>query len=205
MYLTSRAGGWTTDQFDKPSFMGVDLTWGPHLDLVGVRVDRRRVFRHHAIRAARKAAPRSLELRQLLEASRTVPAWVGLLLYKSLVRPIITYAAPLYTLSCDTSWRMLEEVERRGLRAALRARTDTPLDVLYRGAAAVRRLREEFERLADLFLLHHTCPGWLRGEGPQHPRLVRIDGWLERLLTCVPPADLPSISEWVRKHVEQPT
>jgi exonuclease III len=209
-FLSRRAGGWLPAQLGRPSFAGTELSWSHHLDLLGVRVDRRLVFRHHAMRVASRAAPRSLELRRLLEASRTVPPWVGLLLYKSMIRPILTYAAPLFTLSCDTSWRFLERAERRGLRAALRARLDTPTERLYERAAAVRRLRQECEHLSGQFLLRHTHRGNRRllaafaEELPQQPGLVRVEGPLERLLACVEPQERPTVVRWIRANMEPP-
>ena len=209
-YLTRRLGGWTGEALERPSFLGARLEWSPQVDLLGVRIDRGLNFLRHAQRVQRRLAPRTLDLRRMLESSPSVPRWVGLLLYKVLLRPCLTYAAPVLTMTCDSGVRVLERAERRGLRAAIRARTDTPSEELYRRAATAGRVREEIRRLAGGFLVRHARHHNGRlltafsTEVEQGPHSVYVDGPLERALASARPEDRPAVVAWVRAHVMPP-
>ena len=209
-FFTRRLGGWRPEEVAAPRFAGTELRWSQHLDLLGVRLDRGLRFGPHAQRVASRSAPRTQELRRLLEASRTVPSWVGLLLWKSLIRPALSYAAPVLCLASDTAWRTLERAERRALRAALRRRTNTRIPELYRRAAAAGRLSEECERLGARFLMRHTTRRnrrLLEGfaeEVEQHAGLVRVAPPLERLLGYLTPADRSAVVRWTLAEVPPP-
>lgn len=209
-FFSRRQGGWTPEQLGEPVFATRALPWKQAVDLLGVRVDRRLQLQSHARWLAQRIGPRLLDLRRLLESQRRVPAWVGLLLYRSLVRPCLTYAAPVLSLACDSAWDLLDRTERRGFRAALRLRRDSDVDDLYRRTAALGRLKEVCRRLGSRFLLRHHHHGNLRllsafrTEVDQHSDRLHVSGPLERLLAWCPPADRATISATVRDHIYPP-
>ncbi|MEL7308559.1 MAG: reverse transcriptase family protein, partial [Pseudomonadota bacterium] len=135
---------WTPDV----QLLGEPLVWRDHLDLLGVRLDRQLHFTPHALRLAARVAPRSLALRRLMAISRRVPAWIGVLLYKVMIRSVLLYAAPVAIMANFSAERLLERTERRGLRAATRSRTALPATELY-ARSHVAPLREEIKRLAS--------------------------------------------------------
>lgn len=94
-------GGWSQDDLRPPTF---GLRWSHHLDLLDVRLDRGLHFGPHAQKAASRAAPRTMELRRLLQGTRSIPRLVGLLLFRCMVRPILSYAAPVLCLASDRAW-----------------------------------------------------------------------------------------------------
>ena len=51
---------------------------------------------------------------------RRIPPWIALLLYKTLVRSKVTYAAPLLTAIKPTLWKPYQYTQNRALRAAYR-------------------------------------------------------------------------------------
>ena len=210
-YFSRRRGGWSPEEVAAPFFSGIELRWSQHLDLLGVRLDRELRFGPHAQWVSGRVAPRTLDLRRLLSTARTVPVWVGLLLLKTLIWPALSYAAPVLGLASDTAWRTLERAERRGLRAALRSRTNTRIPALYRWAAAAGRLRDECARFGARFLLRHSTRGnhhllaAFSEETPQHAGLVRVEPPLERLLASLEPPDRANVVRWIRDNVEPPT
>ena len=209
--FSRRRGGWTSDQLGSPSFGETPLPWRASIDLLGVRLDRRLSLLRHARWVDQRTAPRILDLRRLLESQRTVPAWVGLLLYRSLVRPCLTYAAPVLPLACDSGWEQLERTERRGLRAALRLWPDSDLATLHRRTTALGRFREEVRRLARRFLLRHTTRDNVRllstfaPEVDQRSDRIHHDGPLERMLAWLPPPDRRRVVLRVRASVPAPS
>ena len=208
-FFSRRAGGWTEEELGTPSFGSTTLQWKTSVDLLGVRLDRRLQIQAHADWVSQRVGPRILDFRRLVQSQR-VPAWVGLLLYRSMIRPCLTYAAPILPLACDSAWEALDRLERHGLRAALRARLDTPIQDLRRRSAALGELKDECRRLAGRFLGRHVRGQNLRllsafrTEMDQHANRVHVSGPLERLLAWVPPDKRAAISTWVRDHVPPP-
>ena len=127
----SRRTRWPTADLQPQLLLGAHVDWADHVDLLGLRFDRRLQLLPHAQRLAERLGPRCLELRRWSWAFRTVPAWVGVLLYKTLIRPALTYGGAALLLSCATARERLRRLERRGLRAALRRGLDTPIERLY--------------------------------------------------------------------------
>ena len=205
-YFSRRLGNWGPGSLASPLFGGVELPWARDVRLLGVRLDRRLRFLRHTQEVAQRFAPRVLELRRLMDTFRRVPAWVGVLLYKSLIRSALLYAAPVLVLLCDSGWRVLERLERRALRAALHARMATPVEELYR-RAAITPLREESRRLAGLFLARHarrTNSHLLASFAPevdQRADIVRFEEPLDRLLACVSPRDRPGVVSRIHETV----
>lgn len=202
-YIARRWTGWPPGALDAPSFNGTELHWAAHVDLLGVRLDRRLTFQPHAREITRRLSPRVQELQRLLYTARRVPQWVGVFLWKIFIRSALTYAAPVILTACDTAWLLLERLERRALRTACRLPWRTPTSALYR-RAAVNRLRDEAKRLAGDFLLRHSRQHNLRllrafaVEVPQSRQVVRFEEPLDRLLACVRPPDQQEVARRAR-------
>lgn len=192
-YIARRFTGWPEGALDAPSFGSTELRWAAHVDLLGVRLDRRLTFLPHAEEVIHRMSPRVRELQRLLISTRRVPQWVGVLLWKAFIRSALTYAAPVTLTACDTAWLLLERLERLALRTACRLPWRTRIEAIY-DKANVSRLREEAKRLAGAFLIRHSRRPNVRllnafaAEVPQSQRVVRHEEPLDRLLACVPPS-----------------
>ena len=193
---------WTPDV----RLLGEPLVWRDHLDLLGVRLDRRLHLQPHALRLAARVAPRTLALRRLMAISWRVPAWIGVLLYKVMIRSVLVYAAPVAIMAGFSAWRLLERTERRGLRAATRSRIDLPTAELH-ARSRVPPLREEVTRLASVFLGRLRERGAKRllsafiPERPQHPGRVRWDTPLERAFAGMDDTEQNRVRTWLRDHL----
>ena len=193
---------WTPDV----QFLGEPLVWRDHLDLLGVRLDRQLHFQPHALRLAARVAPRALALRRLMAVSRRIPAWIGVLLYKVMIRSVLAYAAPVLVMANFSAGRLLERAERRGLRAATRSRIELPATELHT-RARVPPLREELKQLASAFLRRLRERGAERllrafvPERPQHPGRVRWDTPLERAYAGLDEDERARLLAWLREHL----
>ena len=186
--------------------LGEPLVWRDHLDLLGVRLDRQLHFHFHALRLAARVAPRILALRRLMAISRRIPAWIGSLLYKVMIRSVLAYAAPVLIMANFSAGRLLDRTERRGLRAATRSRTVLPAPELH-FRSRVPPLREEMKRLASVFLGRLRARGAKRvlsafvPERPQHPGRVRWDTPLERAYAGLDDDERARLLDWLRQHL----
>jgi len=196
----SRRSHWPLDDLSPPHLLGVEQTWAEHVDLLGVRLDRRLSLIAHTNRLQQKVAPRALQLRQWTWAYRSVPNWVGALLFRALLRPIYTYAAPLLLSAAPTAHRQLQRLERRGLRAALRRGVDCR-DAELHARGQVGPLQDHIKDLGGRFLVRQAQDGnarVLRGFrtlAGQHPDRARYDLPLERQYACLDANDRHRIDE----------
>ena len=129
----SRRPRWPSQDLQPPVLLGTQLSWADHVDLLGLRLDLLLLL-PHAQRLASRLGPRCLDLRRWSWAFPSVPAWVGVLLFKTLIRPALTYGGTALLLACPTARERLRRIERQGLRAALRRGLDTPIQQLYDAA-----------------------------------------------------------------------
>ena len=150
-FLTRRSY-WPAEAYPNAWLNGARLTAQPHLDLLGVRLDQGLVCNAQVRRMCQRLGPRTLELRRLMSSDRRIPSWIGLLLYKALIRSALLYSAPFLLLASDSVWLPAERLERRAIRAALRARVSTPLTQLQQ-RARLQPLRTVYGETARTTLL----------------------------------------------------
>jgi len=101
---------------------GEVVPWKASVKYLGVTLDRKLTLTPHATSRARLAAAAAGSLSPLLGKSSALSLHVKLLLYKSIIRPALTYAAPAwYHLTCRTSRVQLQRAQNKILRAATRS------------------------------------------------------------------------------------
>lgn len=202
-FLTRRSY-WRAEDWPTPWFDGLRLNPQPSLDLLGVRLDHGLSCNAHVRRTCQRLAPRTLELRRLMSADRRIPSWIGVLLYKALIRSALVYSAPFMLLASDSVWLPMVRLERRAIRAALRARITTavpellqrsrltPLRTVYGDAAKSALLRMATcrnQRLLDA--LEPVQPYDPR----RRPRLVYWRPPLQRVLASMTDAERAAVDE----------
>ncbi|CAK1540365.1 unnamed protein product [Leptosia nina] len=147
-----------------------DIPWRPEVTYLGVVLDRRLKLRHHAVRAAGRAAAAASKLRPLL--SSRLPTRAKLALYRQYIRPHLTYAAPAwYGLTAEYVRQRLRAVQNKTLRRIV----DAPRFV--RNATIARDLRQEslddfIKRLATQMFARADASSFahLRDIAPHHSR-----------------------------------
>ena len=117
-----------------------------------------------------------------------------MLLYKSIIRSSLLYAAPVLTLGCDDAWVKLERLERRGLRAAARCGWASIPVAALQARTNVRPLVVEVRHTTAAFLLRHArlrnrhLLRAFASDVRQRGDLIRGDPPLERAFACLPDA-----------------
>lgn len=82
---------------DMIAFNGETFSWKDSVNYLGVILDRKLNFKHHIENSIRKASAASFSsLYCLLSRNSHVSVDFKLRIYKSYIRPIITYACPIF-------------------------------------------------------------------------------------------------------------
>ena len=107
----------TTRRINRPTFkiLNQNIEYKNELKYLGVTLDKRLTFRSHISQAIGKATGRIKNMYPLLKDANLLPK-TKILLYKSYIRPILTYAAPVWMIAAPTTKKTLEAVQRRAIR-----------------------------------------------------------------------------------------
>ncbi len=100
--------------------------------ILGVYLDTHMTLQQHIKHVTSTSMHTINTLRSLYKRHPQLPPYVALLLYKTLLRTKYTYAAPILNLIKPTTWRTIENIEHRALRAAQRKGIRTPIAALYK-------------------------------------------------------------------------
>ena len=92
-------------------------------------------------------------------------------LYKSYIRPKLTYAAPLLTTMCTTRQKKLSTVQNHALRSALRVNTRCSNDRIH-AATEIPTLAQHIEHLASNYTTKAATQGTLT-PGHHHPNYLQ--------------------------------
>jgi exonuclease III len=207
--LTRRCRPWRPEDQDTPSMGSTRLQWARHVDLLGIRMDGRFSLVSHAHRIQARLRPRVEALRRLLSCHHRAPTWVGVSLTRAYVRSALLFSAPLLLMACDTTWRILEPLERRCLRTACHLPPDAKADEVF-AKAGIPPLREAAKEAAGRFLVRHCrrhnkrlfsafCP-----EVKQRRDYIRVEEPLFRALACVDPSQRQTIDQYIRDVSTKP-
>ena len=144
LLFISRRLTWRDEDYPAASILGQPLHRANELKLLGVTLDQRLTFSAHARLTKEALQPRVLQLRRLMSDRRIGPH-VGRLLYRTFIRPAITYGAPALLTASNTVWLSLEQLERAAIRAFLRVPISTPNTQLraWSRLPAIRRVYED--------------------------------------------------------------
>ena len=180
--------------------MGVAQEWQRSVDLLGLRLDRRLSLVAHTTRLRERLGPRALDLRRWTWAYRRVPSWIGALLFRLLLRPAYTYAAPVLIAAAPTALVNLRRLELRGLRAGLRRGLACPTAELHRRGRVgplldhLRLLGGQYLlRLAELSSRRVLCS--FQALARQDANRARRDLPVERLYACLDGDDRQVVRE----------
>ena len=91
------------------------------LKYLGMELDTRLTYKHHVTRKLGQAYGRLTKLYPLINKKSPLRTDCTLLLYKSLLRPILTYACPVWFSVSSTTRHKLESFQNKVLRLAVNA------------------------------------------------------------------------------------
>jgi len=101
------------------------------ISILGVTLDTRLTLKKHIKRVTETSLNTINTIRKTMQAHPYISPRIPILLYTALLRSKYIYAAPLLTLIKPTTWRTLQSIEHRAIRAAYRRGIRTRISKLY--------------------------------------------------------------------------
>lgn len=134
----------------KIVFNGVELEWLDAARYLGVHLDSKLTFRQNIeafIKKANKAI--SLLYPMLVRNNRILPK-TKVFMYKTYIRPILTYACPVFNNCAKTHLNKLQIIQNKSLRHALNSYFDVRITNLH-SESNVPLIREYIDKLTTNF------------------------------------------------------
>lgn len=107
------------------------IDWSDSVKYLGVLLDSRLTFTKHIDTQCNKAIGILVKLFPLLNRKSNLNIKNKLLLYKSIIRPVLTYAAPVWSNTCATNYKKLQVVQNKCLRVIGDFSRSTPINIIH--------------------------------------------------------------------------
>ena len=107
-------------QYPTCTIQNKNITRSKQLQILGTHIDMHLTMKQHIAHIDSGTHYKINQIRQLFTRHRQIPKYIGILLYKTIIRTKFTYATPLLLHIKPSLWRPLHSTEHRALRAALR-------------------------------------------------------------------------------------
>lgn len=107
------------------------IPWANSVRYLGVHLDRRMNWSHHTTQLRLKGIKALGALGPILNKRSNLRSTTKLQIYSTLVRPCITYAAPVWSSTCKTNFYKLQVVQNRALRTSYNTPLYTNLQSLH--------------------------------------------------------------------------
>ena len=117
---------------EEPSLFEEDISWKKSVKYLGIHLDSKLKFKHHIDVIAGRARGKLHELFPLLNRKSTLPTSQALTVYKSLIRPIMSYAPSIWGNAAKTHMKKLQVVQNKTLRLITNAHRYTRNAQLHR-------------------------------------------------------------------------
>ena len=122
------------------------------ITILGATLDTRMTLRQHIKRITANSLYTINKLRAIFKTHPQIPPRIAILLYNTLLRTRFTYAAPLLTIIKPSTWRTLEHIEHRALRAAHRKGIRTRITKLYQ-LSNIQPIQEHYKTVSKNTLI----------------------------------------------------
>lgn len=126
------------------------IPWKKEAKYLGVTLDKTLSWQANTRQLATKARSRLGILDPVLNRKSTLSIANGLTLYKTMVLPIITYAAPIWATAAKSQILQLQRVQNRALRTATRSPWFVRNDDIHRDAG-IQTIRAAVIKMAEKF------------------------------------------------------
>ena len=144
----------------------VEIPWSNDVTYLGLKMTKTLNYSSHIKLVTDKAIGMLVALFPLLSKESSLSTTTKLHIYKAVIRPMLTYAAPIWCSMSNSSYRQMEVVQNKCLRVVACAPRGTPLDRL-RSTLEMETIQSYCRRLAESF--YNKCT--------EHPNpLVRSIG-----------------------------
>ena len=119
---------------EKIVFCGKAIEWQSSVRYLGVILDKKLLFRANIEKNIAKAKGVLSKIYGLIKKNSGLPTYEKITLYRSLIRPILTYACPCFAHAAKTHVSKLQIFQNKCLRMALNAPYRTRISSLHRRA-----------------------------------------------------------------------
>jgi len=136
-------------------FQHTDIPWNPHIRYLGLMLDSRLLITKHLHSVIHKATGTFLKLFPLLASNSTLSPHNKLTLYKLLIRPVLTFTAPVWSNTSSTNYRQLKILPSKCLRVTGNYPRCTPITHLHT-TLNLKPIHEFIYLLTDKFF--YSCP-----------------------------------------------
>jgi hypothetical protein len=117
---------------NKITFNGAAQEWLPSVKYLGVILDPKLLMKQNIINNITKARKATGILYPLLKKNSTVPLQSKITLYRSYIRPILTYACPVFANAAKTHIQKMQVTQNKNLRMVLSAPFRTRINLLHK-------------------------------------------------------------------------
>jgi hypothetical protein len=124
-----------------------NIDWTNCTKYLGVILDSKLTYRKHINRTLCKANHRLRQLYPILNKSSPININLALTIYKSLIRSVITYAAPAWGYAAKTHLNKLQIFQNKVLRIITKLPRVTPIDILHE-QTGMETIKAHVSRLA---------------------------------------------------------
>jgi endonuclease/exonuclease/phosphatase family metal-dependent hydrolase len=138
------------------NFDGDSLQWKNQVTYLGVVLDQKLSFRPHIDKVVQKARNVVSSLYCLFKRNNSVPVKEKVSLYRSVVRPVMTYACPVFSNCPKTHFSRLQIQQNKVLRMAINAPWYTRNDDLH-SEANIPTIREYTDKISCNFYHRAAC------------------------------------------------
>ena len=135
-------------------FHHTDIPWSPHTRYLCLELDSKLLFTKHINTVKHKATGVLLKHFPFHARNSTLSSHNKLTLYKLLIRPILTYAAPVWSNTSLSNYRHLQILQSKCLRVIGNYSSRTPISHLH-SALNLEPVHEFIYRVSEKFF--HTC------------------------------------------------
>ena len=123
------------------------ISWTKETKYLGVTLDSKLTYRTHISCILRKANYRLRQLYPILNKSSTIDINLALVIYKSLLRSILSYASPAWGYAANTHINKLQTFQNKVLRIITKLPRVTPITTLHE-QTGMSSIKSHFKRLA---------------------------------------------------------
>jgi len=131
-------------------FQHTVIPWSPHIRYLGLELDSKLLFTKHLHSVKHKVTGVFLKLFPLLARDSTLSSHNRLAVYKLMIRPILTYAAPVLSNTSSSNYRHLQLLQSKCLRVIGNYPRRTPITHLH-SALNLEPIQEFIYHLTDKF------------------------------------------------------
>jgi hypothetical protein len=157
----------------KISFSGKTLEWLPWVKYLGVVLDSKLLLNKNIENNVVKAGRAMKILFPLLKKNSCLPLKPKLTLYRSYIRPILTYACPVFANAAKTHLNKLQVLQNKNLRMVLNAPFRTRIQTLHK-KANMPTISEFITKLTEKF--------YVRASGSTNRLVKRLGDYSQRTL-----------------------